>query len=83
MLSEELFTLWENHDFRLFVLTTARAHTDDDKMFKRLVAQAWGILSNGPPQKATEYYQAIARNAIAREYYRYKYGKLDKCDTLK
>jgi len=78
MLSEEVFELWKNYNFRLFVLTTAQLRTKNKKILKRLVGRAWGVVSNGPPQKTTEYYQTMARNAIEREYNSYKYKKSAK-----
>ena len=75
MTCEELFELWGNYDFRVFVVSLATIRATDKKMQKELVAQAWGVISLGPPQKTIEFYEKMARSAINREFNRRKYAK--------
>ena len=75
MTCEELFELWANYDFRAFVMRLATICAADKKMQKELVAQAWGVISLGPPQKTIEFYEKMARSAINREFNRRKYAK--------
>ena len=75
MTTEELFELWGNYDFRVFVISLATIRAVNKKTQKDLIAKAWGVISLGPAQKTIEFYEKMARSAINREYNQRKYAK--------
>lgn len=75
MTGEEIFCLWHNYRFRIFVIDCANQQTGDERLRKCLIAKAWEVLSNTKPQKTLEFYKKMVSIIIKRETLLYCNGE--------
>jgi hypothetical protein len=73
--SEEITDLWYSKKLNGYIKDIARSCTNDETLYKCLVAKAWEMLSLAPRHKTDVYYRRIARGAIKKEYALYKFGE--------